>query len=197
MKTFDINKLVIRDETEKDYLESEAMIRRAFWDLYKPKCDEHYLTHVLRDSSVYLPLLTRLAVYEGKIVGAIYYATSQVIDGDKTYKVITFGPLAVEPAFQRLGIGGKLLEATLAKAKELGYEVVVILGEPHYYPKYGFKRGSEFGIVMPDGNTLDALMCYELRPGALKNIHGQFDVGDVFMNIDQTAVEQYDKIFQK
>ncbi|MBR6748526.1 MAG: N-acetyltransferase, partial [Clostridia bacterium] len=87
---------------------------------------------------------------------------------------VTFGPLCMEPEWQGRGVGKALLDATLPLAREAGYPGVVIFGEPDYYPLHGFKTCDKFGITTPDGRNFPAFMAYELREGALADVHGRF-----------------------
>jgi len=192
---FSLEDITIRRETKKDYLLVEKMIREAFWNVYKPKCDEHYLTHLLRTHEDYLPELTRIALYQGQVVGAIFYAKSQIVTKETRHDVITFGPLAVHPEFQRQGIGTILMRETIHLAKKLGYKAIIIYGEPNYYPKHGFKRAKDFEITQLDGTYLDALMTYELEDGYLQDKKGYFLVSEVYLNIEAEDVEIYDRQF--
>lgn len=81
------------------------MTMRAFWNIHGPGCDEHFLVRKIRESKDYLPDISRVAELNGKVVGAIYYTKSKVVEGNTEHDVITFGPLAVEPTLQNSGIG--------------------------------------------------------------------------------------------
>ena len=133
-----MNNIIIREERKEDYKETELMTMRAFWNIHGPGCNEHLLVHKLRNAKEYLPNISRVAELDGKIVGAIFYSKACVKDEEKVHEILTFGPLAVEPTAQSLGVGGLLLRETLKLAKEAGYLGVCIFGEPEYYPKYGF-----------------------------------------------------------
>lgn len=133
-----MNKIIIREERKEDYYESELVTMRAFWNIHGPGCNEHLLVHKLRNSKDYVPQISRVAEYDGKIVGIIMYQRAWILDGDNKHEIITFGPLAVEPTAQSLGVGGLLLRETLKLAKEAGYPGICIFGEPEYYPKHGF-----------------------------------------------------------
>ena len=98
--------LIIRPERPQDYYQTEHMTQKAFWNLYNPGCNEHLLVHKLRTDPAYLPALSRVAELDGKIVGTIMYSRSKVVDGETTHEVLIFGPLCVEPALQKTGIGG-------------------------------------------------------------------------------------------
>ena len=104
-----MNKIIIREERKEDYKATELMTMRAFWNIHGPGCNEHLLVHKLRESEDYLPSISRVAELDGKIVGAIFYTKAWVVDGENIHDVISFGPLAVEPMAQSLGVGGMLL----------------------------------------------------------------------------------------
>ena len=65
--------IVFRLETESDYFETEKMTE-AFWDLYKPGCNEHFVLHQLRKSPDFIPELDYVAVDNGTLVGNIVYS---------------------------------------------------------------------------------------------------------------------------
>ena len=117
-----MNNIIIRKETTKDYYNTEHMVLRAFFNIHGPGCNEHLLVHKLRQSSDYLPQISRVAELDGRIVGAIFYSLSKVIENDTVHEVLTFGPLAVEPTCFNMGIGGMLLKETIQIAKDAGYK---------------------------------------------------------------------------
>lgn len=191
-----MNKLIIRKETSKDYKETELMTMRAFWNIHGPGCNEHLLVHKIRKSPDYLPELSRIAELDGKIVGAILYTKAWIISEEKVHEIVTFGPLAVDPTAQHLGVGRRLLEETMELAKEKGYSGICIFGEPGYYPKYGFKTCDQFGITDMNGKNYDALMGYELYDGAFDNIHGKLKESEVFEECDdKEELEAFTKQF--
>lgn len=63
--------IIIRPETPKDYRETETVIREAFWDVYKPGCDEHLIIHKLREAPAFVKELDLVACDGNKIVGVI------------------------------------------------------------------------------------------------------------------------------
>ena len=56
-----MGEVLIREERESDWFESECITKKAFWNLHVPGCNEHYLVHLLRSSEDYLPELSRVA----------------------------------------------------------------------------------------------------------------------------------------
>jgi putative acetyltransferase len=83
-------------------------------------------------------------------------------------RVAGLGPMAVLPDRQRRGIGSRLVRAGLDACRHLGYEAVVVVGHPAYYPRFGFSRAGAFGLRFESAEVPDeAFMALELRPGAL------------------------------
>lgn len=185
----------IRKEEPADYHAVERLTQEAFWNKHTKGCNEHYLVHVLRESSDYLPELSRIAVVDGEIVGTIMYSRSWVKDGEKLHEVTTFGPLCVKPEWHGCGIGEMLLKETMQLAKEAGYPGIIIFGEPDYYPRIGFKTCDHFGITTPDGKNFDAFMGVELRSEGMKDIHGKFYEAEVFEKLSEADAEEYNKHF--
>lgn len=191
-----MNKIIIREERKEDYKATELMTMRAFWNIHGPGCNEHLLVHKLRESEDYLPAISRVAELDGKIVGAIFYTKAWVIDGEKIHEVISFGPLAVEPMSQSLGVGGMLLKETFKLAKEAGYKGICIVGEPEYYPKYGFVTCDKHNISDGNGYNYDALMAYELQENGFSGIKGRFKESEVFEQCeDENEIEEFTSQF--
>lgn len=187
--------LIIRQENEKDYFEVEYMTKKAFWNKYVPGCNEHYLVHKIREIEDYIPELSRVAEIDGEIVGTIMYSKAYVTDGINKIEVLTFGPLCVEPSYQNKGIGGVLLETTMELARKAGYKAIIIFGEPGYYPKHGFKTCDNFGITTKDYKNFDAFMGIELVKDGLKGVQGKFYESEVFENLSNEKVNEFDKKF--
>jgi predicted N-acetyltransferase YhbS len=187
--------IIIREEQEADRHQIEYITKKAFWNLYVPGCNEHYLVHILRDSEDYIPELSRVAEIDGKLVGTIMYSKAYVLNGEERTDVLTFGPLCIDPEYQKRGIGGELLEYTMQLAKEQGYRAIIILGEPEYYPLHGFKTCDHFAITTSDGKNFNAFMGIELIPGGLAGVTGKFYESKVFEECDEEKVEEFDKEF--
>ena len=186
-----LKNLIIREETPPDYKKTELMIMRSFWNKYWPGCSEHFLTRIIRASKDYLPEISRVAELNGQIVGAVYYTKAWIADGDLKHEIVTFGPLAVEPTLEGNDIGGALVRETISIAGKLGVAGIVIMGEPNYYPRFGFKRGAEFGITDALGNTPDALMVLPLNDD-FASIKGKLIESSDFEKLDNQ--EELDKI---
>lgn len=187
--------IIIRKEKKEDWYETEYMTKKAFWNKYRPGCDEHFLVYKLRESKDYLPQISRVAEMDGKVVGTIMYSKSYIDTGKEKIDLVTFGPLCVDSEYQGKGVGGKLLKETLKLAQEEGYKAVIIFGEPDYYPRFGFSTCDRFGITTNDGKNFDAFMGIELIPNGLAGIQGKYYISDVFDNLPLDKVAEYEKKF--
>ena len=186
--------ITIRHEKEEDYFEVENMTREAFWDLYKPGCDEHLLVRQLRKSKAFLPELDYVAVDGDTVVGNIMY-TKAIIESERgQVTVLCMGPLTVLPSQQRKGIGSSLLQYTVEKAKKIGYLAVVIFGSPAYYHRFGFRNAEEYRIQTSDGTNFDAFMVLDLSDNGLTNMSGRF-FEDAAFQIDKKDLDEYEKRF--
>ncbi|MDL2253845.1 N-acetyltransferase [Ruminococcaceae bacterium OttesenSCG-928-I18] len=180
----------IRHERPADHREVERLVYEAFKDLELPgrtQCDEHCLLHKLRKSEIFIPELNFVAEQTKEdgteeIVGQIVYARVTVQAEKHTeWELISFGPLAVLPQYQGLGIGEQLVRHSLSEAARLGYPGVLIFGHPGYYPRFGFENAETYGITTEDGENFDAFMARELSPGAMKDMHGRLLLNPIYV----------------
>jgi predicted N-acetyltransferase YhbS len=191
----DYMKLSIRHEVESDNREVEELTREAFWNLYVPGCDEHFLVHKMRSHPDFIPELDLVAVLDNKIVGNIMFTKAHLVDEqDKKVEITTFGPLCVLPAYQRQGIGSALISYSSQIALKRGYKVIVIHGDPHNYCKHGFKNGKDFGVSNAHGKFPYSLLVLELEKEFLKGHNWRYFESEAY-EVDPVAAEEYDKLF--
>lgn len=165
----------IRLEKENDYRDVEYLTREAFWNLYKPGCDEHLIIHKIRKVPAFIKELSFIACDNDRIVGNIIYSKAKVInDENKEFEVLCMGPIGVLPSYHRQGIGSLLMNYSVEKAKQLGHKAVIIFGNPEYYHRFGFINAKEYGIQTSSGENFEALMALELYDGGLSGISGKF-----------------------
>ena len=190
--------IILRNETEKDFFAVENLTREAFWNVYKPGCDEHLLTHNIRKLPCFVKELDFVAELDGNIVGNIIYSKSKVTDSNGTeHEFISFGPVAVYPDYQKKGIGSKLINHTFKLAEELGYTAVFITGNPDFYHRFGFVTAFDYDIHLKgesEDDRAEYFMVKLLKPNALDGISGVFEFDECF-EVDQKQLEEYDKQF--
>ena len=185
----------IRLETRDDYRETETLTRDAFWDLYKPGCDEHLVLHKMRGLPVFVRELNYVAVTGGRIIGNIVFSKARVINhGGDEFEVLTMGPVSVLPQYQGKGIGARLINHALDNAGKMGFSAVLIFGNPGYYSRFGFVNAEKYNIQTSEGENFDAFMALELFENSLQGIEGKFYIDPVFFP-DEKELEKFEKQF--
>ena len=86
---------------------------------------------------------------------------------------LALAPMAVLPEWQRQGIGSMLVRAGLDLCREAGHEIVIVLGHPEFYPRFGFSADLARPLTSPYSSAGDAWMALELVPGALRRVAGE------------------------
>lgn len=184
--------LVIRKEKENDYQIVEEITRRAFYNIYVPGCIEHYLARRLREHEDFIAELDFVAELDGKVIGNIMYTKAKLTDEQGQEKdILTFGPVSIDPEYQRKGFGKKLMDHSFQRAIELGYDVIVIFGSPANYVSSGFKSCKKYHICLNDGKYPAAMLVKELKDGALDGRKWVYAHSPA-MNIDEAAALAYD-----
>lgn len=187
--------ILIRPEQASDYRTVEELTREAFWNVNVPGCNEHFLAYKLRSHSDYIPELDFVAVSGDKVAGNIMYTKAKVISADGIeHSVLTFGPISILPELQKQGIGSALIRHSFSQAQTLGYEAVLIYGDPEYYSRFGFRPAEMFEITTGDGQYHPALQAVELREGALTGISGRFCESPVY-HLDESEAAVFDTTF--
>ncbi|EEP72502.1 GCN5 N-acetyltransferase [Micromonospora sp. ATCC 39149] len=107
------------------------------------------LVEDLRGTDAWIPELAMVAEYGGEVVGYALLTRVQVRDDDQPAPALALGPVAVAPHRQRIGHGTAVVQAALDAATELGERLVVVLGDPAYYRRFGFTRADRMGLTSP------------------------------------------------
>ena len=185
----------IRNEKETDYRRVEEITRKAFWNLYAPGCDEHYLVHIMRTHKDFIPELDFVIEVDGQVIGNIMYTKAKLIDESGEEKeILSFGPVSILPEYQRRGYGKKLIEYSFEKAAVLGYDVIVIFGNPGNYVSLGFKSCKKYNVCLENGIYPTAMLVKELKPGTLDGRKWVY-LSPVF-DIDKKEAERFDEGFE-
>jgi putative acetyltransferase len=132
------------------------------------------------NSNVYDPLLEYLILSNNTPVAHILYTHNRIIQGDFVHSVLVMAPVSVHPAFQRQGIGTRIITETLQDLADRNYEAVLVLGHAGFYPRFGFQSSTLWQIEAPFPVPEDAFMALELRPGSLSNKSGVLQYAEEF-----------------
>lgn len=121
-------------------------------------------------------VLSLVAIQEGRIVGHVLFTPATVETTGKPVMSSILAPLAVHPAFQRQGIGRRLVESGFEMLRDSDVELVFVLGDPAYYSRFGFEPVGDRGPTAPYPLPLayaDAWMLFALHPGRLGAVDGR------------------------
>lgn len=156
-------------EAPVDRTAIDAVLVAAF-----PTSVEANLVHALREDGALATSL--LAQDDGAVVGHV--AFSPVTLEGVAVRATGLGPVAVAPRHQRRGVAAALIEAGLATRRAAGDAVAVVLGDPAYYARFGFRPAREVGLVdtYGGGDAFQALVLSDgpgaaaLRAGASRRV---------------------------
>ncbi|MHB1787802.1 MAG: GNAT family N-acetyltransferase [Acidimicrobiales bacterium] len=118
-----------------------AVVRAAFGSE-----EEVDLVRGVWASSGYLSDLELLAESDGKVVGHVLHSVGMV----GPHRLAALAPLAVAPAHQRQGVGSALVRESIRRAEWAGWPMIVLLGHPEYYPRFGFEPAMGLGLTYQD-----------------------------------------------
>ena len=195
----DMKKITFRNETPADYRAVENLTREAFWNVYKPGCDEHFVLHSFRTRSDFVPELDIIMEENGVLVGHVMFARAEIrLNNGKTLPIMTFGPISIAPNFKRKGYGTVLLGHAMKKAKEMGCGALAITGNIGFYGKSGFVVAKTNGVLYHADPDADYFLIKELVPGFLDQVKeaggGTFKEPDGYF-IDSKQAEEFDRQF--
>lgn len=156
---------LIREETAGDYEAIRAVNRVAFGG-----SEEAALVDRLRADG--LAVASLVAVERGEVASHILFSELPVKTDSGAISAASLAPMAVRPEWQRKGIGSALVRAGLDLCRARGKAVVIVLGHPGYYPRFGFSTDLASRIACPFPGADDAWMALELTPGALSGVTG-------------------------
>lgn len=192
------NDYIIRFERKDEERAVEALVREAFWNVYRPGCLEHYVLHQLRNDPAFVPELNYVMEQNGTLIGQnIFMGASIASDDGRTIPILTMGPISIAPEKKRQGYGKILLDYCLERAAALGFGAVCFEGNIGFYGKSGFTYASSFGIRyhgLPAGADASFFLCKELIPGYLSGITGEYATPQGYF-VDEAEAEAFDLAF--
>jgi putative acetyltransferase len=155
--------LTIREETPADCDAIAQLNDRAFGGTF----ESELIGRLRADSLVTVSLV---AEDEGPIVGHILLSRLDVTAGKRRLNALALAPMAVVPGRQREGIGSALVRAVIEAARDTSTEIIVVLGHPAFYPRFGFSAARAAKLKAPFSG--DAFMVLEIAPNALGDDDG-------------------------
>jgi putative acetyltransferase len=158
--------------------------RQSIWHVNQAAFEgdaEANLVDALRDGG--FVDVSLVAEVDGTVVGHILFSRVAIVAKIGTVNALSLAPMAVLPSHQRQGIGTKLVESGLATCREQGHKIVVVLGHPEFYPRFGFSVELSQKLESPFGGG-NEWMAMELSENSLRGIEGRIEYSPPFMALE-------------
>lgn len=159
--------MTIRPETPADLNAIHEVNRLAFGQ----DAEADLVNGLRRGGFVRMSLVAEV---NGQIVGHILFSKVTITTETGVIEALALAPMAVLPMHQRRGIGTKLVEEGLRACQEAGHRIVVVLGHPGFYPRFGFSAAMAEPLASTFGGG-EAWMAVELVPGSLAGVVGRVE----------------------
>ena len=156
---------IVRSETAEDYPAVRQVNELAFG-----RPNEAVLVDKLR--AVAEPQISLVAVKDGQVVGHIFFSPVSIEISDSASLVLGLGPLAILPEYQQQGLGSQLVREGLKECQRIGCNVVVLIGHPEYYPRFGFVPAKQKELACEYPVPDEVFMLAELKPEAINGRRG-------------------------
>ena len=158
--------MLIRKEAGDDRAAIVEVNRLAF-----ARDHEARLVDRLRESSNghYFSLVAEV---NGRVVGHVVFSPITIVGPNGETPAIALAPLAVHPQHQYRGVGTALVRDGLDACRRAGHRLIIVLGHPDYYGRFGFASATDRGVHPPFEVQPGALMALELVPDALADVSG-------------------------
>ena len=154
----------IAHEAPGDDAEVMALVEQAFGPGRYAKAAER-----LREGNRFLPELSMTAREAGRLVGTVRLRPVRI--GERP--ALLLGPIAVDPAARKRGLGAALTERACAAAARAGHQVVVLVGDLGFFRRLGFEALAPGHLRLPGPADPGRILVKALKPGALDGLQGE------------------------
>jgi putative acetyltransferase len=163
----------IRPEKREDHTAVYRVNELAFG-----QPNEADLVDALREKAA--AFISLVATVDDNVVGHIFFSPVTVESEETAFSAMGLAPMAVLPAHQNQGVGSLLVREGLKECRRLDYDIVVVLGHPNYYPRFGFEPAGSKGLRCEYDVPDEVFMVTELKPNALLATRGLVKYHPVF-----------------
>ncbi len=160
----------VRPETPADAEGIERALRRAF-----EGSNAANLVRILRAQGGYEAALSWVAVTDSepeRVLGHVLFSPIAIVRGHAPAPALALAPLGVLPDHHGRGIGTALVRAGIEASRDAGYDIVLVLGDPGFYTRFGFTLAADDDIAPPQAEWAPTFQALGLSPGALATVRG-------------------------
>jgi predicted N-acetyltransferase YhbS len=165
--------ITIRSETPTDAQTIAELVTRAYADVAYSDHREHLMIERLRGGVDFVPELSLLAEVRGEAVGHILLTKARIGERTAAAATLALAPLSIVPEYRGRGVGKLLVRSAHARAADIGFKTILLVGIPSYYPQFGYRRLSGYPITLPFDAPEENCMILPLAPGALDDVAGR------------------------
>ncbi len=158
-----MSKITVRAETAGDIRAIDVVNLSAFEGEA-----EAQLVGAVRGSPGFVPELSLVAEFNGRIVGHVLLSKVHYRHAEGEQDILALAPMSVVPSQSHRGIGKALLDEAVQRARDLGFAAVVVIGQPHYYARFGFLPGARWQLQCTPPVADEMLTAMELIEGVLR-----------------------------
>ena len=181
----DENKLEILPEVREDYAAIAEVNNLAFGRENEAKLIAKIRKSTMSTATLcdrYIAELSLVAKLDNKVVGHIMFSYIDLVNKE-TIKVLALAPVAVLPKYQNKGIGSLLIKTGLEIAESIQTPMIIVLGEPKFYNRFGFKPAINYGIQSPFDVPNEYFMVKHLNSESEK-LSGIISYPSAFQNVE-------------
>jgi putative acetyltransferase len=159
--------------------EDRETIRKVYEEAFSGE-EEAGLVEKLRDDPQFIPGLSLVAECNHEVIGHILFFPVSIATTAGPVPALSLAPLGIRTAFQRKGIGSALTRHGLSECTRLGHRIVICVGHPQFYRRFGFGPARASGLEIPFPAPDEAFLVRALVPDAMKGVTGLVRYPDAF-----------------
>lgn len=129
--------MIIRPETQNEFPELFCLIETAFKTAEVSDGTEQEFTDRLRESGSYIPALALVAETRGRLIGQVMFTRLEITGRTRDGATLLLPPVSVVKEYRGRGVGSALIREGVRRATDLGYDAVILIGNPLYYRRFG------------------------------------------------------------
>ena len=167
--------LRIRPETPHDFPAVYAVHAAAFGQQTEAR-----LVEAIRQSPGFIPQLSLVAEYKSSVIGHALFSPVTIRTKRGPVAALALAPMAVWPEHQKKGVGSQLVREGLEACRRLEHRLVVVIGHPDFYPRFGFRPARSRGLEPPHDVPDNAFLVWEAAPDDEAGIAGSVEFPSVF-----------------
>lgn len=159
--------MIIRPETPGDFPRIYNLVKSAFATAPHAEGDEQDFVERLRTTVDYIAALSLVGVRGESIIAHLMMTRLTTARPAARSGLLLLAAVSVRRAWRNRGLGSQMIESAFGRARRVGYRSVLVVGDPDFYRRFGFRPAIAFGLANTNGIEDRYVQALELTPGAL------------------------------